>query len=451
MGRIQAKYWNISFVLCMLCIIGVQFIFWMSRLAVLNMPLPHCGDIARIAMTDEYSQCRGESRTLPRLASVAVLNSEKKYDFLTLGDSVNRGRGAGENNYWQDHLASALNVEVGWLSELGESLALDVVSYHKSGLIEELGARYLVLQVAESNILRSFGDSELEAKAAEVSADRQAIVEWHKQTALIFDLNLGPHPSAEQVWRQAHDGDTKSGIVVGAIQLLYSILGEGLVSFDRWVAVNSSDAIARPFDSAFMSVIDFFTDLDEQPVDGKRAFMAGWLRNPIEKVFNDNFRFLQTKIGRHRIFGSDDYFTAVQFAKLKRPLFSNAKPEVLPYFLRDWKVNRDLRDESRLLLVHNNLNYLAKLVSQSGVQLVFMPTPNKLTAYQSELVNTIETESTVFERLRVLPDKQYLYIDAYGVVVESVRKGLVDVYFADDSHWSNAVLPDVAELFKVLP
>jgi hypothetical protein len=451
MGRIQAKYWNLSFALCIVCIIGVQFIFWMSRLAVLNMPLPHCGDIARIAMTDEYSQCRSEARTLSRQASVAVLKSENKYKFLTLGDSVNRGRGAGVNNYWQDHLASALNVEVGWLSELSESLAIDVVQYHKSGLLEELGAKYLVLQVAESNMLRSFGDSELEAKSIEVLADRQAIMEKHKQVASAFDINQGPHPSAERAWRQAYDGDTNSGIVVGVIQLLYSIFGEGLVSFDRWVAVNSSDAIARPFDSVFMSGIDFLTDLDEQPVDGKRIFMAGGLRNPIEKVFNDNLRFLQTKIGRHRIFGSDSYFTAVQFAQLKRPLFSNAKPDILPYYLRDWKVNRDLRDESRLLIVHKNLNYLANLVSQSGVQLVFMPTPNKLTAYQSELVNPIETESTVFERLRVLPDKRYIYIDAYGVVVESVRKGMVDVYFADDSHWSNTVLPDVAQLFKDLP
>lgn len=134
-------------------------------------------------------------------------------------------------------------------------------------------------------------------------------------------------------------------------------------------------------------------------------------------------------------------------------MFNGRHGDELLFHLAEYKSNIKNSREGRIELMHDNLNKLARLLKEDGVTLYFMPSPNKLTAYENYLTEPLDAKSVFFERLRALTNREYQFIDTEQVIRRMVEAGEKDVYFIDDTHWSNKALPEIVKLFDlpVLP
>jgi hypothetical protein len=89
-------------------------------------------------------------------------------------------------------------------------------------------------------------------------------------------------------------------------------------------------------------------------------------------------------------------------------------------------------------LMNDNLNRMAEILKRKGIELVFMPAVDKYELYRDLIVaedNGRAPRSVFFEELRKLP-KSYRFIDTKALLEEELKRGELDVFYADDSHWS---------------
>jgi hypothetical protein len=147
---------------------------------------------------------------------------------------------------------------------------------------------------------------------------------------------------------------------------------------------------------------------------------------------NGNLKWLVQPIS-YRLFGRD-FNKKVYLAELDRDLFSVKDGRTLLFYRDNVKSTPKftLHDVQSL---NNNLNSLADLLEQQGVQLLFMPCVDKFNLYTDYIVGNRHPRSTFFENLRPLP-KRYRFVDTKAILAEGLRKGVKDIYYADDTHWS---------------
>lgn len=446
----KSSLWSWAVVASTLAFLLLNFLIWFYNLNLLLMPYPNCGDLARIGMAPEIGQCREEKRTLPRLLQNPAPQQPSTFPILSFGDSISRGRGGGENNYWQDFVATRAGLDVTWVSEIDDNnYPQDIMRMRNSGYLKKLGVKYLVVQATERTAIPRFTKNvnwdetmpleKLEAKLFALSEQlfvRQHYVEaWEGQKPVRLESFSGL--SAKAMLTQL--------IFMHSTRLILSI-----DSLYKWTAeqLGYPPAVAdlRP---ALNLVAPLFADDDtvsRLPWDARISFLADGVRTQMPAAINNNYKWLQRTFSN--IIGTDRYSEAAQRWKLDRLLFSGPYGDTLMFHLGDYKANRKNRDDRPIEKMHANLNRLADHLAQDGIRLYFMPTPNKLTAYQDYLVEPIETKSVFFPRLRELPGKKYIFIDTEKVISDMVAKGEKDVYFIDDTHWSNKALPVIAELFK---
>ncbi len=145
-----------------------------------------------------------------------------------------------------------------------------------------------------------------------------------------------------------------------------------------------------------------------------------------------NFKFLLYDLLYH--FSDHAYFSKVYELPLSMSLFS-AKASRELIFYRDDIRNLPYTTEESVSMLNQNLNTLADLLERKGIKLYFMPCVNKYTLYYKFIVSNPYPSSTFFERLRKLP-KRYVLIDTKKLLLEEVDRGIKDVFYPDDSHWS---------------
>ena len=89
-------------------------------------------------------------------------------------------------------------------------------------------------------------------------------------------------------------------------------------------------------------------------------------------------------------------------------------------------------------LMNDNLNRMAEILRHKGIQLVFMPVVDKYELYRDLVVEADSARaprSVFFQELRKLP-KTYRFIDTKALLDDELKHGELDIYYADDSHWS---------------
>lgn len=124
----------------------------------------------------------------------------------------------------------------------------------------------------------------------------------------------------------------------------------------------------------------------------------------------------------------------VYVARLRHNFFSVPEADLLVYWHEDRRFVKKATPE-KLQKLNDNLNVLARMLAARGIQLVFMPVVDKANLYRDYLVDDTLPRSQFFELLRPLP-KDYFFIDTKTLLAEELAKGEMDVFFADDTHWS---------------
>lgn len=88
--------------------------------------------------------------------------------------------------------------------------------------------------------------------------------------------------------------------------------------------------------------------------------------------------------------------------------------------------------------VNDNLNRLAEMLHEKGIQLVFLSAPDKFDVYYPQLSDEWKAqwpENPFFDEMDAV-QKNYIFIDSRKLLREAVASGEKDVYWSDDTHWS---------------
>jgi hypothetical protein len=156
-------------------------------------------------------------------------------------------------------------------------------------------------------------------------------------------------------------------------------------------------------------------------------------RQPTVRFINNgNFKFLLYKLLYH--FSDHAFVGKVCIRELTTCLFSVKNGNKLLFLREDVKRISGV-DNGSIRLMNRNLNTLAEKLDPKGIKLYFMPCVDKYTLYCDYIRKNPYPKSTFFEELRKLP-KRYNLIDTKAILVEELKKGEKDIFYADDTHWS---------------
>jgi hypothetical protein len=145
-----------------------------------------------------------------------------------------------------------------------------------------------------------------------------------------------------------------------------------------------------------------------------------------------NFKFVRNNL-LYR-FSDNAYGSQVYKARLDRAFFTVPEPKTLLYFYAEMKYLSKITPQ-KIARLNDGLNVLHDRLAAKGIELYFMPCVDKYNLYSGYIVNNKHPRSIFFEQLRKLP-KRYRFIDTKALLSEELEKGVKDLFYADDTHWS---------------
>jgi len=93
---------------------------------------------------------------------------------------------------------------------------------------------------------------------------------------------------------------------------------------------------------------------------------------------------------------------------------------------------------------NTNLNRLAILLKEKGIQLYFMPAVSKYDLYSDYILDSTHPKDKLFELLEPL-NKEYTIINTKKILLPLLQKGEKDIFYADDTHWSYKASKEIFE------
>jgi len=161
-------------------------------------------------------------------------------------------------------------------------------------------------------------------------------------------------------------------------------------------------------------------------------------------INNLNFNALLYNILYH--YNNHAFFSKTYIEELNQDFFSVEESRKLLFYYKDLK-NIPLASKKNLTLLNNNLNFLQKILDKKNIQLYFMPSVDKYNLYSPYIIKK-HISSLFFERLREFP-KEYNFIDTKSILQKLTDRELIDVYYADDSHWSAKASKEIFTQIKL--
>jgi len=165
----------------------------------------------------------------------------------------------------------------------------------------------------------------------------------------------------------------------------------------------------------------------------------------VKFINTGNLKFLINRIGY--LFSDKAIFGGLYKAELTRPMFEHAHGQTLIFIDKDIR-KLHLATEENIQAINANLNRLAQLLKAQGVTLHFLPAPNKYTLYSPYLADPSYPQGRFFEILRDLP-KSYRFIDSEQILRQAVENGTLNIYYIDDTHWSEKASRLLVEHFDL--
>lgn len=161
-------------------------------------------------------------------------------------------------------------------------------------------------------------------------------------------------------------------------------------------------------------------------------------------INNLNYNALLYKL----LYKYDDnaFFSNVYTSTLTKDLFSSENKNKLLFYLDDLKYITKTNVES-ISLLNDNLNKLQQMLNEKSIQLYFMPAVDKYDLYSKYIENNNYLRSSFFELLRE-KNKLYKFIDTKLILENMINNNEIDVYYSDDTHWSNKASEEIVKNIK---
>ena len=148
-------------------------------------------------------------------------------------------------------------------------------------------------------------------------------------------------------------------------------------------------------------------------------------------INSGNLKFVYYNL-RYRIFGKGH--PTVPRMALTQALFSGEHQTTVLYHVEDEQfLRKPLQQDVETM--NKNLNLVADLLAQKGIKLYFMPVVDKFNLYRPYMVRTDLPQSSFFEKIRPLP-KRYQLIDTKALLADELKRGELDIFHYDDTHWT---------------
>ncbi|WP_188108607.1 hypothetical protein [Sulfurimonas lithotrophica] len=185
----------------------------------------------------------------------------------------------------------------------------------------------------------------------------------------------------------------------------------------------------------FISKLDLSKNIDKSRL--KKILAKGinfyQTKDPyISFINSQNFRAASFNI--QRVYNNYGNYKFAILSPMKRDYFSTKDSNTLLFHREDIENNYLITNEN-IQSLNNNFNKLANKLKNKGIKLYFMPAVDKYNLYEPYIENNSYPKSQFFEILRGLP-KEYELIDTKAILSQELKKGVKDLYYADDTHWS---------------
>lgn len=162
---------------------------------------------------------------------------------------------------------------------------------------------------------------------------------------------------------------------------------------------------------------------DGKPSEQKHSFIT--TANYKLPLYNFYYLFSPNALG---------YSGSFKF-RLTTPLF-NAKADSTLLAYKQDITSIPGNTEENILKLNDNFNHLAKMLKSNNIQLMMMIAVDKYDLYYDYIQDNTYEKNHFFDLLGPL-GKNYTFIDTKAILAEELKKGKKDIYFADDTHWSN--------------
>lgn len=141
---------------------------------------------------------------------------------------------------------------------------------------------------------------------------------------------------------------------------------------------------------------------------------------------------------------SDNAFVSkVYKAQLVQDFFSAKDKRTLLYIYEDLDSIKKSNMQS-VYKVNENLNYLQSILKDKNIQLYFLPAADKYNVYSKYIIDNKHDESNLFELLRGMK-KNYFIIDTKAILQKLTDRGLKDIYYSDDTHWTSIASEEIID------
>ncbi|WP_177765428.1 SGNH/GDSL hydrolase family protein [Flavobacterium sp. I3-2] len=145
-----------------------------------------------------------------------------------------------------------------------------------------------------------------------------------------------------------------------------------------------------------------------------------------------------------RYFNEAEDFNQIYRFNTKKNLFSVDKNEVFCYH-EDLDLLADNNWPNNIENLKKALESLQIELEKQNVKLVFLPAPNKLTAYYDYIITEKKIEKPIILSEIENTTKKYIYVNPLKSVNAFDNNNKKDFYFYDDTHWSFLGSKAVAE------
>jgi len=153
----------------------------------------------------------------------------------------------------------------------------------------------------------------------------------------------------------------------------------------------------------------------------------------ISFINNGNFKYLLYNFLYN--FSPNAYISKVYKEKLNKQLFSIKSGDDLLFYKSDLKSISNNTKEN-IIKVNKNLNDVSELLNQNNIKLIFLPAVAKYDLYRDYLRDKKNyPKDPFFDYFRELK-KDYIFIDTKKILSKELKKGIKDIFYIDDTHWS---------------
>jgi hypothetical protein len=166
---------------------------------------------------------------------------------------------------------------------------------------------------------------------------------------------------------------------------------------------------------------------------GKNIKSQSSLKIPeVSFINNGNFKYLIYNLLYN--FSNNAYISKVYIEHTYKDLFS-IKPYNKFLFYKKDLTSIHKNSEKNLQEVNTNLNKLDAKLKKQNIELIFMPVVNKFDLYHDYIISNKYPNDPFFKIFKNLK-KNYIYVDTKTILSKELNKGVKDLFFCDDLHWS---------------